>query len=91
MRTDMLVRLELIELCALLRDNAVGPFHQAHENRGTAEFRPPLIEICFRDPTGPAACFSSKDGNVFNGDLFERFAERRPAYRHDSIRCRLAH
>src|SRR6267143_31160 len=74
-----------------LGDDAVGPLDQAHENCGTSEFCSPLSYICFRDPTGPAAGSSSKDGNVFGHDFFERFAEWRPAHRHDSIGGHFAH
>ena len=74
-----------------LGDDAVGPLHQAHENGGTAEFCSPLSYICFRDPTGPAAGPSSKDGNMFGHDFFERFAERRPADGHDSVGGDFAH
>src|SRR5260370_33412306 len=52
-----------------LGDDAVGPLHQADKNCGIAEFCAPLSYICFRDPTGPAAGPSSKDGNVF-GHIF---------------------
>ena len=59
----------------------------AHSTRptkiATAEFCASLSCICFRDPTGPAAGPSSKDRNVFSENLFEGFAERRPAYGHD--------
>src|SRR5216684_1482105 len=76
---------------SLLGDDAVGPLDQADKNRGIAEFCAPLRYICFRDPTGPAAGPSSKDGNVLGHDFFERFAERRPAYRHDGIGRHFAH
>ena len=74
-----------------LRDDAVGPLHQADKNCGTAEFGSPLIQICFRDPTGPAAGPSRKDGNVFGHNFFKRFTERRPAHGHDRIHRRLSH
>src|SRR5260370_12545476 len=74
-----------------LGDDAVGPLHQADKNRGITEFCAPLSYICFRDPTGPAAGSSSKDGNVFGHNFFERFAERRPAHRHDSVGGGFAH
>jgi hypothetical protein len=33
-----------------------------------------LIQVCFRDPTGPGAGPSSKDRNMFRHNLVERFA-----------------
>src|SRR6266581_3471231 len=74
-----------------LRDDAVGPLDEADKNCGIAEFRAPLRYIRFRDPTGPAAGSSSKDGNVFGEKFVERFAERRPANGHDGARSRFAH
>src|SRR5258708_20004011 len=69
-------RSTLFPYTTLFRSNAVGPLDQAHENGRTAEFCSPLSYICFRDPTGPAAGPSSKDGNVFGHNFFEGFAER---------------
>jgi hypothetical protein len=74
-----------------LRDNAVGPLDEAHKNRGVTEFRSPLRYIRFRDPTGPAAGSSRKDRNMFGHDFFKRFAERRPAHRHNRIHGGLSH
>src|SRR6267143_567050 len=74
-----------------LRDDAVGPLDHADKNGGIAEFCAPLRYICFRDPTGPAAGPSSKDGNVSGHNFFEGFAERRPAHRHDGIGSHFAH
>ncbi len=74
-----------------LRDDAVGPLDQAHENGGTAEFCSPLRHVCFRDPTGHAAGPSSKNGDAFGHYFFEHFAERRPAHGHNSIGRGFAH
>jgi hypothetical protein len=76
---------------ALLGDDAVGPLDQAHKNCGIPKFCSPLIQIRFRDPTGPAAGSSSKNGNVFGHYFFKRFAERRPTNGHDRIHRRLPH
>jgi len=76
---------------SLFRDDAVGPLDQAHKNRRIAELCAPLRYICFRDPTGPAAGSSRKDGNVFGHNLLEGFAKRGPAQRHDRVHRRLAH
>src|SRR5260370_40340730 len=51
----------------------------------------PVRYYCFRDPTGPAAGSSSKDGNLFGHDFFEGFAQGWPTYRHDSIGRDFAH
>ena len=74
-----------------LRDDAVGPLDKAYKNCWIAELCAPLRYIRFRDPTGPAAGSSSKDGNVFGHDFFERFAERRPADGHDGVGGDFAH
>src|SRR5712671_4052953 len=79
-----------LKACSL-GDDAVGPLYQADKNCGTAEFCSPLIQICFRDPTGPAAGPSRKNGNVFGHNFFKRFAERRPAHWHDRIHRGLSH
>jgi hypothetical protein len=75
----------------LLGNDAVGPLDQAYENCGTPKFCSPLIQIRFRDPTGPAAGPSSKDRNVLSDNFFESLAKRGPAHGHDSIRRRFAH
>jgi hypothetical protein len=64
-----------------LHDNSVGPFHERDKDRRISEFCSPLIQVCFRDPTGPGAGSSSEDRNVFRYNLFEGFAQRRPAHR----------
>ena len=74
----------------LLDDDAVCPFHQGDEDRWAAELGSPLIQVCFRDPTGPGASSSSKDGNVFVDHFLERFAERRPPYRENRAYHRFA-
>ncbi len=68
-----------VKLCLLCRrfsldNNAVGPLHERNEHRRTAEFCSPLIQVCFRDPTGPGTSSSRKDGDMFSGDLGEGFA-----------------
>ena len=75
----------------LFRDDAIGPLNQVHKDCGTAEFCSPLRQICFRDPTGPAAGASSKDGNVSGGNFVESFAERRPTDGDDGVGGDLAH
>ena len=79
-----------VKLCLLCRrfsldNNAIGPLDKRNEGCRTAEFCSPLIQVCFRDPTGPGTSSSSKDGDVFSDDLGEGFAERRPAHRKDRI------
>jgi hypothetical protein len=39
-----------------------------------------LIQVGFRDRTGPGAGASSKDGDAFVHNFLERLAERRPTY-----------
>src|SRR5260370_41682702 len=78
-------------LQSLLGDDAVGPLDQADKDGGTAEFCSPLRYICFRDPTGPAAGSSSKDGNVFGHNFFEGFAQGRPTDGHDGVGGDFAH
>src|SRR6266571_6681959 len=75
----------------LFHDDAVGPFDKTHKNGGTAELCSPLIQVGFRDPTGPGAEPSRKDGNVFGDHFFEGFAERRPADGNDGIGGGFAH
>ncbi len=57
-----------------LDNYAVGPFDKRNEGCRTAEFCSPLIQVCFRDPTGPGTGSSSKDGDVFSDDLGEGLA-----------------
>ena len=68
-------------LRGLFDDDAVRPFNERNEDCRVAELGAPLIQICFRDPTGPGARTSSKDRNVLGDNFIERFAERRPTYR----------
>ena len=65
----------------LFDDDAVRPFDQRDENCGVAELGSPLIQIGFRDPTGPGAGASSKDRNVLVDNFLQSFAERRPTHR----------
>ena len=74
-----------------LRDDAVGPLDEADKNGGIAKLCAPLSYIRFRDPTGPAAGSSSKDGNVFGEKFVKRFAEWGPANGHNGARSRFAH
>jgi len=67
----------------LFDNDAIRPFHQRDEDCRVAELGSPLIQIGFRDPTGPGAGPSRKDGNVFVDNFLKRFAERRPTYRED--------
>jgi hypothetical protein len=57
-----------------LHNDAVCPLHERDEDRWISKFGAPLIQVCFRDPTGPGAGSSSKDGNMFGDDLIECFA-----------------
>jgi len=75
----------------LFRDDAIGPLNQVHKNCGIAEFCTPLRQVYFRDPTGPAAGPSSKDGNVFGGNFVESFAEGRPTDGDDGVGGDLTH
>jgi hypothetical protein len=76
---------------SLLDDNAIGPFDQPYKGCGGAEFRVPWSEVIFRDATRPATSPSSKDGNMFGSDFFERLTQRRPAYRENSGGSGFAH
>jgi hypothetical protein len=75
----------------LFNNNPVRPLHEGDEDRRTTEFCSPLIQVCFRDPTGPGTGSSRKDRNMFCDNFFECFAERWPAHRQDGIRHGLAH
>ena len=75
----------------LFHDDTVGPFHKGDEDCQVAELGAPLIQIRFRDPTGPGAGPSRKDRNVLGDNFVERFAERRPADRQDRIGHGLSH
>src|SRR5215470_5734837 len=74
-----------------LDDDAVGPLDEGNKNRGTAEFGSPLSQIVLRDPTGPAAGSSSKDGDFFGDGFFQCLAERRPADGKNGIGGGFAH
>jgi hypothetical protein len=50
-----------------------------------------LNQICVRDPTGPAAGSSSKNGNVFGDDFVEGLSEGRPAHGNYGIGGNLTH
>ena len=75
----------------LFCDDAIGPLHQVHEDCGIAELCSPLRQVRFRDPTGPAAESSSKDRNVFGGDLLEGLFEGRPTDGNYGVGGDLAH
>ena len=75
---------------ALFGNDVVGPFHQRNKDRWAAPLCSPRGQICFRDPTGPGAGPSRKDGDVFRDDFFHHLAQRRPTDRLDGIRRRLA-
>jgi hypothetical protein len=77
-------------LRGLFDDDAVRPFNERNEDCRVAELGSPLIQICFRDPTGPGARTSSKDRNVPGDNFVQRFAKRRPAHRQYGIYHRLA-
>lgn len=76
---------------SLFGDDAIGPFNQVHEDCGIAEFCSPLRQVCFRDPTGPAASSSSEHWNVFGGNFVEGLTERRPTDRDNGVGSDLAH
>jgi hypothetical protein len=75
----------------LFRNDAIGPLNQVHEDCRIAEFRSPLRQVRFRDPTGPAAGCSSKNWNVFGGNFVESFTEGRPTDRDNGVGGDLAH
>lgn len=75
----------------LFSDNPVGPLDQRHENCRVPELCAPILQVCFRDPTGPGTGSSSEDGNVFGDDLVAQFAERRPTHGKYSCRGGVAH
>jgi hypothetical protein len=74
-----------------LHDDAIRPFHQGDKNRRTSELRSPLRQIAFRNPTGSGARPSRKNRHAFRHQLFQRFAERRPAHWQNRVCGRLAH
>ena len=64
----------------LLSDDPFSPLHERDKNSRRAELRSPILQIRFRDPTGPGTCSSRKYGNVFRNNLLLHLAERRPAH-----------
>jgi hypothetical protein len=80
-----------VDILTLFADDPVGPFHQRNEYRRAAPLRAPVGQVCFRDPTGPGAGPSRKDGDVFGDNFFHHLGQRRPADGLDGIHCRLAH
>jgi hypothetical protein len=75
----------------LFGDDPIGPLNQVHEDCGIAEFCSPLRQVCFRDPTGPAAGSSSEDRNTFGGNFVEGLNERRPTDGDNGVGGNLAH
>jgi len=71
--------------------DAVGPLDQRNENGRTAEFCAPIGKVAVRDPTGPGASSSRKDGDVFGDDFLAQLAERRPTDRNYRVRGSFAH
>jgi len=59
---------------SLFGDDPIGPFHQRDKDSRGSELRSPLVQVCFRDPTGPGTGSSRKDGNVFRDNFVESFA-----------------
>jgi hypothetical protein len=55
-------------------NNPVSPLQQRDRDRRIAEFRSPLIQVCFGDPTGPGTRSSRKDPNLFGYNLWECLA-----------------
>jgi len=60
--------------CDSLHNNSVRPLYERDKDRRVSEFCSPLIQVCFRDPTGPGAGSSSKNRNMFRDNLVEGFA-----------------
>jgi len=58
---------------SLFRDNAIRPLHHGDEDRGTAEFRAPLVQVCFRDPIGPGNTLLKKRSEYAWRQLFREF------------------
>ena len=57
-----------------LHNNPVCPLHERDKDRWTPEFCSPVIQICFRDPTGPGTGASRKDRDISCRNFFTRFA-----------------
>jgi len=76
--------------CDSLHNNSVRPFHQRDKYRRVSVFCSPLIQVCFRDPTGPGAGSSSKNRNMFRYNLFQGFTQWRPSNRQDRVHHRLS-
>ena len=76
---------------SLFRDNAIRPLHHGDEDRGTVEFRAPLVQVCFRDPTGSGTGSSGKNRNMLGDNFFESFAQRGPPHGLDCVHRGLAH
>jgi hypothetical protein len=72
-------------------DNPVRPLYERDKDRWISEFCSPLIQVCFRDPTGPGAGASGKYWNMFRDNFLERFAQGWPANRQDGAHHGLPH
>ena len=71
-------------LCVeLFGDDAVRPLDKRYENCGTAELCSPILQVCFRNPTGTGAGPSRKNRNMLPDNLLLHFAQRGPADRED--------
>src|ERR1700747_9005 len=69
----------------LFGDNPVRPLDHGHEDCRTAEFCSPVLQIGFRDPTGPGTRPSSEDWNPLGHNFVAQFAQGRPTHRENRL------
>jgi len=75
----------------LLGDNPVRPLDQRHEDRWTAEFCSPVLQVCFRDPTGTGTGTSGEDRDVLGYDFVPHFGKGWPSHRKYGCSRNVAH
>ena len=80
-----------LSLPALFSDDTVCPLHQRDKDRRASELCAPLIQVCFRDPTGPGTRSSGEDRNVLGDNFFQGIAKRGPSDRNDRVHRCFAH
>jgi hypothetical protein len=76
---------------SLFGDDAISPLYERNKNCRSAKFCSPLLQVCFRNPTGAGAGPSRKDLNALRHDLVPQFAQRRPTDGKDRLSRNIAH
>jgi hypothetical protein len=79
------------EEAKLFGDDAVGPFDEADEDGGIAEFGVPGGEVGLGDAAGAGAGSAGEDGDVFGDDFVSEITDGRPADRSGGVGGGFAH